>query len=176
MIPLGTTGRQGRLRRVPRVDVDPEAVHADFHTMGGMPMKRTGRLGIAIAAGIFLFAAAPANVPAAEAPQTATTSAAATGSPCDCRCPDCRETPCGKHGHRHGGAMMEEGMGKMKAHLEEMQRAIADLRESERKLEASAGSDPFRAAILEHLKRLDDLQASHLEHMEGMMGRMHPGR
>jgi len=139
-------------------------------------MKQTGPLGIAIAAGIFLLAAAPAIVPAAEAPQPAMTAGAATESPCDCGCPDCKEKPCGKHGHRHGGPMMEDGMKTMKGHLEEMQRAIADLRESEKKLEASAGSDPFRAAILEHLKRLDDLQASHLEHMEGMMGRMHPGR
>lgn len=176
MIPLGTMGSQDRLERFRRADFVPEAVHADFHTMGGIPMKRTGQLGIAIAAGIFLFAAVPANVPAAEAPQPAMTAPAATDSPCDCGCPDCRETPCGKHGHRHGGMMRGEGLGKMKVHLEEMQRAIADLRENEKKLEASAGSDPFRAAILEHLKRLDDLQASHLEHMEGMIGRMDPGR
>jgi len=139
-------------------------------------MKRIGPLGIAIAAGIFLLAAAPANVPAAEAAQPAPTAAAPTESPCRCGCPDCKEPPCGKHGHRHGGTMAEERMGQMKGHIEEMRRAIADLRESEKKLEASAGSDPFLAAILEHLKRLDDLQASHLEHMEGMMGRMHPGR
>ena len=36
-------------------------------------------------------------------------------------------------------------------------------------------SDPqeFRAAVLEHLKKLDDLQESHLSHMEKMMGAGH---
>jgi len=98
------------------------------------------------------------------------------GSPCDCGGTHCTEKPCGHHGHKHGGGMMPPRMEKMKGHLEEMQKAVTGLRESEKKLEASAGSDPFRAAVLDHLKKLDDLQASHLSHMEGMMGRMHHGK
>jgi hypothetical protein len=33
------------------------------------------------------------------------------------------------------------------------------------------GSDPLPAAILDHLKKLDDLQASHRENVEGMIGK-----
>ncbi|GAB4366357.1 MAG: hypothetical protein Kow00128_09740 [Deltaproteobacteria bacterium] len=110
------------------------------------------------------------STPAAEKPASTAAASSEEEAPCDCGCKECREKRCGHHGHRHGGERMEERMGKMKEHLEQMRRAIAGLREGEKKLEASAGSDPFRAAVLEQLRKLTDLQASHLEHMEGMMG------
>ncbi len=66
-------------------------------------------------------------------------------------------------------------MKKMTAHLEEMKSAVAALRESEKKLEGTEDPKAFRAAVIGHLKKLDDLQASHVTHMESMMGRMHGG-
>jgi len=61
----------------------------------------------------------------------------------------------------------------MTGHLEEMKKTVSDLRESEKKMESLTDPQAFRAAVLEHLKKLDDLQESHLNHMEKMMG---PGR
>ena len=99
-----------------------------------------------------------------------------SGTPCGCDFESCMKK-CGKrHGRMHGEGEMLPMTEKMKGHLEEMKKAVSDLRESEKKLEASTGSDPFRSAVLDHLKKLDDLQASHLEHMEPMMGRMHDGK
>ncbi len=66
-------------------------------------------------------------------------------------------------------------MDNMKAHLEGMKSAVGALRESEKKFEATEDPKAFRAAVVEHLKKLDDLQASHLAPMEQMMGRMHGG-
>ncbi len=66
-------------------------------------------------------------------------------------------------------------MDKMKAHLDGMKDAVAGLRESEKTLAATEDPKAFRAAVIDHLKKLDDLQASHLTHMESMMGRMHGG-
>ncbi|MGE5189010.1 MAG: hypothetical protein ACM3NF_03020 [Gemmatimonadota bacterium] len=63
-------------------------------------------------------------------------------------------------------------MGRMKAHLDGMKAAVASLRESERALAATEDPTAFRAAVIAHLKTLDDLQESHLGHMESMMGRM----
>jgi hypothetical protein len=63
-----------------------------------------------------------------------------------------------------------EGMAR---HMEETRGTIAKLRALEAKMEALAAKDDaaaFRAASLEHSKLLTDLQASHLKHMEGMMG------
>jgi len=71
--------------------------------------------------------------------------------------------------------MMDKMMESMKAHLEEMKGAVAALRESEKKLEGTEDPKAFRGAVLDHLKKLDDLQAAHLTHMESMMGRMHDG-
>ncbi len=90
--------------------------------------------------------------------------------------PAAAEKPCAGCPHASGddpGAppMME----KMKAHLEGMKKALAGLRESEKTLAGTEDPKAFRAAVVEHLKKLDDLQASHLAHMEQMMGRMHGG-
>lgn len=67
-------------------------------------------------------------------------------------------------------------MDKMKAHLDGMKSAVAALRESEKALAGNEDPKAFREAVIGHLKALDDLQASHLAHMESMMGRMHGGR
>ena len=77
--------------------------------------------------------------------------------------------PGGMH-RMHGGGPMKEGMGR---HMEEMRGTIATLRALETKMEGLKSKDDaaaFRAASLEHSKLLTDLQASHLKHMEGMMG------
>jgi hypothetical protein len=62
---------------------------------------------------------------------------------------------------------------EMARHMEEMRGTIANLRALEAKMDALKAKDDaaaFRAASLEHSKLLTDLQASHLKHMEGMMG------
>ena len=79
-------------------------------------------------------------------------------------------TPGGMHRRMHGGGgPMKEGMGR---HMEEMRGTIAKLRALEGRMETLTSKDDaaFRAASLEHSKLLTDLQASHLKHMEGMMG------
>ena len=83
----------------------------------------------------------------------------------------CRECDCGGHG-KPGAQLPMEGM---KQHLETMKKAVAELRESEKKLDAAADPKEFRAAAAAHMKKLDDLQESHLGHMESMMGRMPHG-
>ena len=65
---------------------------------------------------------------------------------------------------------MRKAMGM---HLEEMRATVKKLRALEEKMETLKSKDDaaaFRAASLEHSKLLTDLQASHLQHMEGMMG------
>ena len=115
------------------------------------------------------------------------------GCGCDCPCGEkaerahAGECGCGGHQGKHagmhgkeggnmpckqmsGGPPMKEGMAR---HLEEMRGTIAKLRALEAKMEALKSKDDaaaFRAASLEHSKLLTDLQASHLKHMEGMMG------
>jgi hypothetical protein len=83
--------------------------------------------------------------------------------------------PCKEGGghdkHMHGKGMA--GGGTMASHMEETRGTIAKLRALEAKMEALKSKDDaaaFRAASLEHSKLLTDLQASHLKHMEGMMG------
>jgi hypothetical protein len=80
--------------------------------------------------------------------------------------------PGGMHRRMHGGGAppMRKAMG---THMEEMRGTIAKLRALEATMEALKTKDDaaaFRAASLEHSKLLTDLQASHLTHMEGMMG------
>jgi hypothetical protein len=80
--------------------------------------------------------------------------------------------PGGMHRMMHGGGAappMRSAMGK---HMEEMRATVAQLRALEAKLESLKSKDDaaFRAASLEHSKLLTDLQASHLKHMEEMMG------
>ncbi|MGA6993807.1 MAG: hypothetical protein WBX50_07910 [Candidatus Deferrimicrobiaceae bacterium] len=126
---------------------------------------------------------APALVPApAEAAPAAAEGApmdksmANAGTPCGYGCECCMEN-CGKyHGHMHGNEEMPPMREKMGNHLEGMKKAVSDLRESEKKMEAMKEPEVFRAAVLEHLKRLDDLQESHLNHMEKMMGAGHRGK
>lgn len=128
-------------------------------------------------------AAVPATVPApaAAAPAAAEgapmeKSMADAGTPCGYGCECCMEN-CGKyHGHMHGKGEMSSMREKMGNHLEEMKKAVSYLRENEKKMEAMKEPEAFRAAVLEHLKRLDDLQESHLNHMEKMMGAGHHGK
>ncbi len=96
---------------------------------------------------------------------------------CDCGGPHGKHA--GMHGkaggHMHGKEMagrgpMKEGMAR---HMEEMRGTIAKLRALEARmgeLKAKDDAAAFRDASLEHSKLLTDLQASHLKHMEGMMG------
>jgi len=65
---------------------------------------------------------------------------------------------------------------KMKAHLDGMKNAVAALRESEKTLAATEDPKAFRASVIDHLKKLDDLEASHLTHMEAMMERARGGK
>ncbi len=85
--------------------------------------------------------------------------------------PPCPNCPLAAADNSAAPPMME----KMKAHFEGMKNAVAALRESEKKLEGTEDPKAFRAAVIDHLKKLDDLQASHLSHMEQMMERMHGG-
>ena len=119
-------------------------------------------------------AAAPAASEGAGAPMDK--SMADAGTPCGCDCPHCREGCPKDCPHRHGKDGMPPMREKMMGHLEEMKKAVSDLRESEKKMEATKEPEAFRAAVLEHLKRLDDLQESHLNHMEKMMGAGHHGK
>jgi hypothetical protein len=83
------------------------------------------------------------------------------------------EGRCGMHGMMHGGKDGPPMKDRMAKHLEEMRGTIAKLRALEAKMEALKSKDDaaaFRAASLEHSRLLTDLQASHLKHMEGMMG------
>lgn len=91
-------------------------------------------------------------------------------------CPYWREGCPGDCPHRHGAKGMHPMWEKMKAHREEMKNAVSDLRESERKMESAEGPEAFRAAVLEHLKILDGIQESHLDHMETMMGAGNDGK
>jgi hypothetical protein len=78
--------------------------------------------------------------------------------------------PGGMHRRMHGGGGAPPMMTR---HMEETRGTIAKLRALEAKMEALKSKDDaaaFRAASLEHSKLLTDLQASHLKHMEGMMG------
>ena len=149
-------------------------------------MGTIGKRILTVAVGLLLAAGVPYVA--------STTVHADPGSGCGCGCP-CGETSecghgkgcdCGGHhgkhegmhdkegGHMHGKQMGDGGPMKqgMTRHMEEMRGTIAKLRALEGKMEAQASKDDaaFRAASLEHSKLLTDLQASHLKHMEGMMG------
>jgi hypothetical protein len=126
-------------------------------------MGTIGKRILTVAVGLLLAAGAPyAAVTAAHADQG-----------CDC---GGHQGMHGKEGgHLHGMHMKDGGPMKerMSGHMEEMRGTIAKLRALETKMEALKSKDDaaaFRAASLEHSKLLTDLQASHLRHMEGMMG------
>jgi len=150
-------------------------------------MGTIGKRILTVAVGVLLAAGLPYVA--------ATTVHADPGSGCGCERPCGEKCECGhgegcgcgghqgKHegmqgkegGHMHGkpmadGGPMKEGMAR---HMEETRGTIAKLRALEAKMEALKSKDDaaaFRAASLEHSKLLTDLQASHLKHMEGMMG------
>ena len=150
-------------------------------------MGTIGKRILTVAVGLLLAAGVPYVA--------ATTVYADPGSGCGCGCPCGEKTECGhgkgcdcgghhgKHegthgkdgGHMHGDHMAGGGPRKeeMTRHMEEMRGTIANLRALEAKMDALKSKDDaaaFRAASLEHSKLLTDLQASHLKHMEGMMG------
>ena len=150
-------------------------------------MGTIGKRILTVAVGLLLAAGVPYVA--------STTVHADPGSGCGCGCPCGEKSECGhgegcgcgghygmhegmhgkEGGHMHGRQMagespMKEGMAR---HMEEMRGTIAKLRALEAKMEALKSKDDaaaFRAASLEHSKLLTDLQASHLKHMEGMMG------
>ena len=128
-------------------------------------------------------ASAPAPVSAATAEAPAAGDAARmgkpvadSGDPCRCGCPHCKEKGCTECGRMHGKGEMPPMMEKMKGHLEEMKKAVASLRDSEKAVEGAADVETLRNAVLAHLKKIDDLQESHLRHMESMMDARHGGK
>jgi hypothetical protein len=81
--------------------------------------------------------------------------------------------PGGMHRRMHGGEGAPPMRNAMGQHMEEMRATVGQLRALEAKMESLKSKDDaaaFRAASLEHSKLLTDLQASHLKHMEEMMG------
>jgi hypothetical protein len=68
-----------------------------------------------------------------------------------------------------------DGMEGMKKHLEEARKGIAGLRDHEKKMEGVTDPVEFRKAAIEHFRMLDDLQESHVKHMESMAGGKGPG-
>lgn len=92
--------------------------------------------------------------------------------PCGCDCGGCgKECMCG---HMHGGHgkphMMMGGMEGMKKHMEEVRKTVSALRDHEKKMEGVTDPAAFRKEAMEHFRMLDDLQESHVKHMESMMG------
>src|SRR5512142_181794 len=117
------------------------------------------------------------------------------GRGCDCRCDapasrDCcgeccgGEGPCGGKtgaapcpdcGKLQGKGPMPPMMEGMKGHVEDVRKRVEALRKSEKALAGIADPAAFRAAVVEHLKMVDDLQEAHLKHMESMPARMTAG-
>jgi len=165
-----------------KIFTDAGKFYSKNHTLKGFG-EETKAPAKAAPAPALVPAAVPAAVPvpAAAAPAAAEgapmdKSMADAGTPCGCGCECCMEY-CGKHhGQMHGKGEMPPMREKMGNHLEEMKKAVSDLRESEKKMEAMKEPEAFRAAVLEHLKKLDDLQESRLNHMEKMMGAGHHGK
>ena len=154
-------------------------------------MWELGKWAVAIAAvsGLLLAAPSPAVSKPAISKDALQTAAAHVGKgevrpygrvegiecPCECGCPCCAERCCPQCGHAHGKRKMPPMMEKMKGHLEEMRKAVAELRENENAVEGAADIEALRKSVLFHLKKLDDLQESHLRHMESMMDAPHGG-
>ena len=91
--------------------------------------------------------------------------------PCDCDCDACgKECACGHKRGGHGKHPMMEGM---KKHMKEMRNSVAALREHEKKMEGITDPAQFRKAAMEHFRMLDDLNESHVKHMDSMMGGGH---
>lgn len=163
-------------------------MHPRFRTAAGRQyqkedfiMKRTYRRPALVLAGALLAllflahhaAAASTAMPGAgQAPLMSEPSKAGPNHSCGCEC--CKDgRPCGKEcpcGHGHGGSgkpAMKEGM---KKHLEEARKSVAALREHAKKMEAITDQAEFRKAAIVHFRMQDDLQESHVKHMESMMG------
>ena len=149
---------------------------------------RTFRIPAAIAAcaviALFFLAVRGTAVSAAGGPPCQEMQKGGTKPCCECDC-DCCKAGCpeGKDcgcGHRHGGHGMAPMMEGMKKHMEEVRKSITSLRAHEKKLEGIADPAEFRKAAIEHFRMLDDLQESHVKHMESMTGggkhgHRHPG-
>jgi hypothetical protein len=137
--------------------------------------KSTAAIGIALLAILVLpgpvQAADPAGGQGAQVPEAAKAQPM-SGCPCDREesCADC----CGKdclRGHKPHGHGMHPMMGGMKMHMEEVRKSVTALREHEKKMELITDPAEFRKAAVAHFRMLDDLQESHVKHMESMMGR-----
>jgi len=147
-------------------------------------MGTIGKRILTVAVGLLLAAGVPyvASTTVHAEPVSGSRNECPCGEKCECG--HGKGCDCGGHhgkhegmhgkegGHMHGGGAppMRKAMG---THMEEMRGTIAKLRTLEATMEALKTKDDaasFRAASLEHSKLLTDLQASHLKHMEGMMG------
>lgn len=108
---------------------------------------------------------------ATATPEAAKAAAAAkAGGPCPgdcggcCDCDGCGKCcDCGKRGRMP----MMEGM---KKHMEQVRKSVAALRDHEKKMEGITDPAEFRKAAIEHFRMVDDLQESHVKHMESMAG------
>jgi hypothetical protein len=142
-------------------------------------MKTLGKPAVIVAVALLglLFLSFHASAEPAP-PRASKVAKAEAGTGCDCcagKC-DCASCPkdcrCGHKKKMHGGSPM---MGGMKKHMEEVQKSVAGLRDHEKKLEAVTDPAEFRKAAIEHFRMLDDLQESHVKHMESMAGGKGPG-
>ena len=150
-------------------------------------MGTIGKRILTVAVGLLLAAGVPyvASTTVHAEPVSGSGSECPCGEKCECghgKGCDCgghhgkhEGMPCKEGGHMHGkpGAGAPPMRKAMGTHMEEMRGTIAKLRALESTMEALKTKDDaaaFRAASLEHSKLLTDLQASHLKHMEGMMG------
>jgi hypothetical protein len=117
--------------------------------------------------------ASSASPASGQAPEPAKMEAK---SGCPCGCGECDCGSCGQEcrcGHMHGGHGMPHmmmGMEGMKRHMGEVRKSVSALRDHEKKMEGITDPAEFRKAAMEHFRMLDDLQESHVKHMESMMG------
>lgn len=166
-----------------KVFTDAGSFYGKHHTLKGFAEGGKAPAKAAPAPAAVPAASAPPPVPAATAEAPPAEDAARmgkpmadSGDPCRCRCPHCKDKECRECGHMHGKGEMPPMMEKMKGHLEEMKKAVASLRDSEKTVEGAADLETLRNAVLSHLKKIDDLQESHLRHMESMMDARHGGK
>jgi uracil phosphoribosyltransferase len=129
-------------------------------------MKGVRKSAVIFAMALFALVVFPQRSPAAapaggEAPGPAKMEAK-SGCPCDCDCGAC--------GHMRGGHGKHPMMEGMKKHMEEVRKSVAALREHENKMEGITDPAQFRKAAMEHFRMLDDLNESHVKHMDSMMG------